>query len=477
MNILIIMSDEHSNEVMACSGHPIVKTPSLDILSNEGTMFTNCYTTSPLCVPARASFFTGQYVNDLGTWDNATPYDGKVLGMSQHFYRNGYTLTAFGKLDFHPSGFYEGLDYKLTEQREKTNIGSFFRETNRPRPNIERRFSNIGIRENGISYDEKVKDAVVEWLKSKRCDEEPWILYVGFTNPHFPFWTKREYWDYYEKVVTDIPATAKEPFTSLNEPLLSLRSHFKGEAADVEVIRRAHVGYYSMVSELDYNIGCILNALTENNLEEETLVIYTSDHGEQLGHHGLWWKCCMFEESVHIPLIIKGPKVNQMSKKQVLVSLIDIFPTICSALDILPPTDIAGCSLWDLACDRNDIIYRDFVFSEYHAHGMPVGMYMIRWKQWKYVYYVGYNPQLFDLQNDKNETQDLYPSIASSKELQYVLKQCHMRMEQICNPEEVDRRAKEFQATARDELKLKDYIESDKEDEKLNIMLHPKYNI
>lgn len=476
MNILVIMSDEHSNEVMSCSGHLIVKTPNLDALAEAGTRFANCYTGSPLCVPARASFFTSQYVNKLGTWDNATPYDGKVLGMSQYLHRYGYDMTAFGKLDFHPEGFYEGLDHRLPEQREKTNVGSFFRESNRPRPNIERRFKNMGIRD-AISYDETVRDAAVEWLSGKKSDDKPWILYVGFTNPHFPFWAKKEYWEYYDKTVTDIPNSAKEPFTSLNEPLMSLRRHFKGEAADEEIIRKAHVGYYAMVSEMDYNVGCVLKALKERGLEGDTLVIYTSDHGEQLGHHGLWWKCCMFEESVHVPLIIKGPKTKRSAESQTLVSLIDIFPTLCQALNIPIPANIAGCSLWDLACGRSDTICRDFVFSEYHAHGMPVGIYMVRWEQWKYVYYVGYNPQLFDLQNDKNESHDLYPSAASSSELQYILEQCHNRLIEICDPEEVDARAKAFQAKARHELKLKDYDESDTEDEQLDTMLHPEYMI
>ncbi len=467
MNIVIIISDEHSNEVMSCSGHPIVKTPNLDALAERGTMFTSCYTSSPLCVPARASFFTGQYVHKLGTWDNATPYDGKVPGMSQYFHRHGYDMTAFGKLDFHPEGSYEGLDYRLPEQREKTNIGSFFRENSRPRPRIERRFKNMGIR-NTLSYDETVRDAAVEWLRGKKPDDEPWILYIGFTNPHFPFWAKKEYWDYYSKAVTDIPDSAREPFTSLNEPLLTLRRHFKGEAADEETIKKAHAGYYAMVSEMDYNAGCILNALKENGLEEKTLIIYTSDHGEQLGHHGLWWKCCMFEESVHVPLIIKGPEVKQSARNQTLVSLVDLFPTLCQAMDIPVPADIAGCSLYDTPC-------RDFVFSEYHAHGMPVGMYMVRWKQWKYVYYVGYDPQLFDLLNDKNETHDLYPSVATSNELQSIIEQCIHRLKEICDPEEVDARAKAFQARVRDKLNLKDYNESDTEDEQLNIMLHPEY--
>ena len=106
MNVLIIMSDEHSYNAMGCAGHSLVKTPALDRLAEEGTVFHNCYTPGPVCVPARASMFTGKHSWELGTWDNGTPYDGKVKGMFQHFKENGMSFTSVGKLDFHCDGTY-----------------------------------------------------------------------------------------------------------------------------------------------------------------------------------------------------------------------------------------------------------------------------------------------------------------------------------------------------------------------------------
>ena len=315
MNVLIVMSDEHSYQVMGCSGHPVVRTPVLDRLAAEGTQFTNCYTNSPLCVPGRASFFTGRYVHQLGTWDNSTPYDGRVPGISQYLAEHGLRLSSFGKWDFHPEGSYDGLDAELFGVRKKPDIQALFRETGKTRPNTEKRFRDMGIREN-LSHDEQVRDAAISWLTERKKAARPWVLYLGFTQPHFPFYVKREFWDYYRGTLQEIPSVAKEPFTSLNEPLLALRRHFRGDVADDEIIRMAHEGYYAAISELDYNVGHVLTTLEEEGLADDTLVIYTSDHGEQLGHHGLWWKCCMFEESAHVPLIMRGPGIAKRRKNR-----------------------------------------------------------------------------------------------------------------------------------------------------------------
>lgn len=457
MNILIIMSDEHSHQAMGCSGHPIVKTPVLDRLAGEGTIFTNCYTPSPLCVPGRASFFTSRYVHQLGTWDNSTPYDGCVKGISHYLSEQGFSLSSFGKWDFHPEGCYEGLEAELFGVRKKPDIEALFRETGRVRPNTEKRFRDMGVRDK-LSHDEQVRDAAIRWLRNHHEGEKPWVLYLGFTQPHFPFYVKKEFWDYYRGTLKETPSVAKEPFTSLNEPLSALRCHFRGDAADDEIIRMAHEGYYAAISELDDNVGRVLATLEEEGLAHDTLVIYTSDHGEQLGHHGLWWKCCMFEESVHVPLIMRGPGIKKGGEVETLVSLVDIFPTLCQALALAAPANTVGRSLWNLAVGEADVARDDFVFSEYHAHGMPVGMYMIRWRNWKYVHYVGYRPQLFDLAGDPEESCDLagleLDNSTRGDIIREVMAECEKRLYSVCDPQAVDRRAKGFQAKLRAEFKL-----------------------
>lgn len=458
MNVLLIMSDEHSAETMGCAGHRIARTPVLDRLAEEGTRFTNCYTPSPLCTPGRASFFTGQYTHRLGTWDNATPYDGRAIDIANQLHRHGERLTSFGKLDLHPDGEYAGLDAELWNARDNPQFESFFRDRDVAMGN-ELRFRNMGIRSEP-NFDDRVRESALEWLRGQQGADRPWVLYVGYLHPHFPFFADEERWKKYEQLVDGeaIPPTARGSFAELNEPLRQLRRHFRGDAVDEEILRRAHIGYYALTDKLDYNVGKLLEALREIGQEEDTLVIYTSDHGEQLGRHGLWWKCCMYEESARVPLIVRGPGVPQGGLVETPVSLLDLFPTVCEARGIPVPDGLPGRSLLPLARGEGDPRRADFAFSEYHAHGVPSGMYMIRWGKWKYVHYVGYEPQLFDLEADPQEMRDLYSASGQSDELREALAEGERRLRSVCDPEAVDRRAREFQRATRERMGLTGYV-------------------
>lgn len=458
MNVLFIMSDEHSGDTMGCAQHKRVQTPVLDRLAEEGTRFTNCYTPSPLCTPARASFFTGRYTHELGTWDNATPYDGRTVDIASHLHRHGENLVSFGKLDLHPEGHYEGLEATLWGARKNPQFESLFRDHDVEMDN-DLRFQNMGIQKKE-SYDDQVRNAALEWLQGRQGSDEPWVMYVGFLHPHFPFIAPEERWKKYDQLVTDedMEPAARKEFPELNEPLRQLRRHFRGDAVDQETLRKAHIGYYALTEELDANIGQLLETLREIGQEEDTLIVYTSDHGEQLGRHGLWWKCCMYEESVRIPLILKGPGIPQGRVVDSPVSLLDMFPTICEARSITPPAGLPGRSLLPLAREEQDPNRADFAFSEYHAHGVPSGMYMIRWQQWKYVYYVGFDPQLFDLMEDPDEMNDLFPQASASDVLQHIISECNSRLRSVCNPEATDQRAQQFQQKIKKQLGLTRYV-------------------
>lgn len=453
MNILMIMSDEHSYNAMGCSGHKVLRTPNLDKLATEGAFFSNCYTNSPLCVPARASWFTGKYVNRLGTWDNATAYDGKVKGISHYLSEKGYEVTSFGKTHFHADGDIAGFNASMPGWLKKLDVGAYYRNTAECKPDAAERFNDIKMR-NEKSHDDKVFDLAATWLKAKKNSDRPWMLNIGYFDPHFPFIVKEEYWNYYNNIIADIPEEARAPFTSLNEPLKSLQKYFKCEMLDREMIRKLYIGYYASVAQLDENVGKLLGVLEQQGFADDTIVIYTSDHGEQLGCHGLWWKCCMFEESAHIPLIVKVPGAKKGKEISNPVSLVDILPTICEGMEIPVPDSIDGSSLLNLVMGKTELKRRDFVFSEYHGHGTPRGMYMIRWKNWKYVYYVGCEPQLFNLENDPHENYDLITYNGDSDTVKRVVKECDRRLREICNPEEVDERAREFQTRISRELGL-----------------------
>lgn len=444
MNVIVIISDEHSYSAMGNSGHNLIKTPNLDKMAKLGTSFNNCYTPGPICVPARASLVTGQYTNCLGTWDNGTPYAGDGYDVFKHCKANDVDCTYIGRLDMHGNGEYNGLKGNYYAMRTSPDIGGLFRQSNIPRPNAIDRFDDGIFEKTDLHPDTKYTNIAVDFINNQ-TDSKPFVMFLGYAHPHFPFGYKKEYWDYYNPLVKKAPDIALPPFDELNGPLKELRNHFSGDYPNEELIRQCHVGYYSLITEMDDNIGKVIKAVEDNGLLEDTLIIYTSDHGEQLGHHGLWWKCCMYENSVHVPLIMYGGKTRIDAKTDKTASLVDIFPTICEATGISIPDTVQGESLLPAAYNNQYSQCRDFLFSEYHGHGMPVGMFMIKYKHYKYVYYSKTDEQLFDLEADPDEMDNLLSS-SITEEISQILLGCKIRLNYICDPDEVSDRALSEQA-------------------------------
>ncbi|MDR7810442.1 sulfatase-like hydrolase/transferase [Lacrimispora sp.] len=454
MNVITILSDEHSYEMMHFVNHSLLRTPNLDRLAGEGIVFDSFYSTCPVCAPARASFFTGNYVHQLGTWDNSTPYDGTVVGISHHAVRNGCTFACIGKTHFHHEGSYEFTYESQAGYMHRPDIGCYFRDQKIERIGAEKRFERIGIKTEE-SFDDRVLAESLSWLEAHR-DEDNFMLYIGFLDPHFPFYVKQEHWDYYNSRITEIPDELRPPFTSLNPSLEWMRTYFKCEQVPEETIRRVLVGYHCAIEEFDERLGVLLDAIDRLGLRGNTAVCYSSDHGEQLGYHGMWWKCCMFEQSAHIPLIFRVPE-TAAKRIPAPASLADLYPTFCDLLNIPQPEGIAGHSLMKLITDGIDPDRPDFAFSEYHAHGIPDGMFMIRWRQYKYVFYCGDKPQLFNLKKDPGEHENLLETSSDDPKVQRISDSCHRRLLSVCDPHAVNARAKEFQKRMKKEMGLEDY--------------------
>ncbi len=458
MNQIVIMSDEHSYDMMAYFGQDLL-TPNLDRLARESQLFRNAYSPCPVCAPARAAFFTGRYVNRLGTWDNATSYDGKVQGMAAYMTDQGRLFYATGKTHFHPDGDYGFTKGSLLGFMGHSDVGALFRSENVERIGAKERYQNIRVREEGESKrDDEVLEEALAYLEELK-DQENWTLYVGFLDPHFPFNVKKEYWDYYDERIKQIPAALKPPYTSLNKSLESLRKYFACDFVDEENTRKLLVGYCAAISELDERIGTILDAVDAMGLADKTAILYSSDHGEQSGYHGLWWKCTMFEESAHVPFLLKVPGVVPR-EYEVPVNLVDIFPTLCGMSDLNLPEGIDGKSLWPLINGDEKRLSKDYTFSEYHAHGMPRGVYMIRWQQYKYILYLGDEEQLFDLEQDPAENYNLLSIDRVSGDSMAVAEVCRRRLYDVCDPLEVDLRARKFQYDYRQKLGIEAYTKA-----------------
>jgi choline-sulfatase len=450
-NTLVVMSDEHQARAMGCAGHPFVSTPNLDRLAARGTMFTNAVTPSPICVPARAAFATGQDVHRCRYWDNSFGYDGRVRGWGHALQDAGIGVESIGKLHYQNETLPTGFDAEHIPMHLHKGVGMVWASIRDPlpahRPNEKRMLGDyIGPGESDYTrYDQAIADRAVAWLHDKgRSSREPWCLYVGFVAPHFPLVAPPQFFDLYP--LESLPDPKLHPRTGYQlHPWLQEHENFWSHEATLrdDVERRTAVAaYYGLVSWLDHNVGRLMAALEANGLTDTTRVIYTSDHGDNLGARGQWGKSNLYRESTDIPLIVAGPGFGRghcatpVSLLDLSVTLVDSFGL--DAAKVLP--DAGGQSLQAIAAKPFDL--NRAVFSEYHAVGSNTGAYMLRRGRWKYHYYVRHEPELFDLANDPEETTNL----ASSPDCRVVLADMERALRAICVPETVDVEAKKDQA-------------------------------
>lgn len=449
-NLLVIMSDEHQSRAMGCAGHPFVKTPNLDKLAAEGMRFTNAYTPSPICVPARASFATGRYVHKNRLWDNAMPYTGTIPGWGHALQSAGVQVESIGKLHYRDEEDNAGFDIEHIPMMVANGVGmvwaSIRREDERVYGKSRMLGQEIGPGQSAYTdYDAAVTAKTVEWLNNQP-NEKPWCLYVGLVAPHFPLVVPQEFYDLYPlDSMPDVklhPSTGyqQHPWIVKQNAFMDTESRFK----DATERLSAMASYYGLCSWLDSNVGQILSALDATGLSENTTVVYTSDHGDNVGARGLWGKSNMYEEACAIPLIVSGPGIKP-GACDTPVDLLDLSCTIANHFDQNIASDdthgnAQGMNLNKIANAQYD---KDrVIFSEYHAAGAVSGAFMIRQGQWKYIYYAGFEPELFDLEADPEELHN----IAAKPEHKDTLDALHQELLNICDPDAMDELAHADQA-------------------------------
>jgi choline-sulfatase len=385
-----------------------VRTPHLDRLAARGVRFTDAYTPSPLCVPARASLATGRYVHAIRHWDNAMGYDGRVPGWGAELQRNGIRVESIGKLHYRNGGDPTGFDVQHQPMHLWNGIGQVWGSVRDPIPGSRNiaRFGTVGAGYSKYNcYDEAIRDTAVAWLRDRAEDDRPWMLFVGFVAPHFPLIAPQRYIDLYPPDAMPLPALrpqdgyAPHPWHAALESVLATDQEFGSD----DKRRRAISAYYALCTMLDDHVGAICAALDDTRLAESTTVIYASDHGEALGQRGHWGKSSLYGECTRIPLVMAGPEVPRAQTCATPVNLVDLAPTFLSAFG-LAQAGLPGRSLFDIA--RAPFDAQRTSFSEYHAVGAPSGAFMLRKGRWKYHEYVGYEPELFDLETDPDETID-----------------------------------------------------------------------
>jgi choline-sulfatase len=446
-NVLVILSDEHTRRVLGSYGNPIVRTPHLDALARRGTRFASAYCQTPICVPSRGSLATGRWPHAIDSWDNATPYVGtEAPSWGHRLTAQGHRVTTIGKLHYRrvndPSGFPDQR-VPLHVLDGTGDLYGLLRGDMPPRPQSLRHVLEARAGDSEyLRYDRAIADTAARWLREEAeaaGRDKPWVLFVGFVCPHFPLVAPDESFKLYRQDELPLPSAWSEATWS-RHPAHERHRHQLGLTAplDEATIRRAMAAYYGLVTFLDEQVGRVLAALDAAGLSPSTRVIYSSDHGEMLGEHGLWWKSTMFASAVNVPLLVAGPDVPAGRVVGTTAMLVDVYPTLLEMVGVAPAAedaDLPGRSLMALAAEAD----RDrSAFSEYHAIFSRRGMFMLRRGRWKYVHHVDDAPELFDLDADPDELRDL----ALDPRHDGVRRACADELSRLVDAEAVDERAR-----------------------------------
>ena len=446
-NLVIILSDQHSKRMLGCYGNEKIKTPNLDRLASEGVCFDNAYCNSPICVPSRAAFATGNYASRNGYWDNAHAYGGEVKSWGGRVAEEGYSVTTIGKLHYKNDSPETGFLDQRIPLNIKNGVGDVYgaiRDKEITRYQFRDALLQAGAGDSDyIQYDQEVARRAAEFLKTEGASgEKPFVLNVGFVTPHFPLIVPQKYLDLYpdkESVRRPIQFGYEEwP----HHPLIDDYRRYCGtDQVSEDQAYQAIRTYYALCTFMDVQVGIVLDALKEANLEDCTRVIYSADHGDTMGDHGVYFKSTMYEGSVGIPMIMKGPDIPSGTRNKTMVSLVDIYPTVLDCLCIKKDKNdeiLPGKSLIPFGKGQEE---ERTVFSEYYSQGIYTAMFLLRKGKYKYIHYVGENPQLFDLETDPEERIDL----AEYPEYRELINQLYEELKNIANVEQLEVDSKEAQ--------------------------------
>ena len=417
-NIVVIMSDEHDPRVSGCYHDPIVETPNLDRMAEEGVVFDGCYTTSPLCVPARLSFTAGKYISRIGGWSNSCALPSADYPSLPRVLQNaGYETYLCGKQHYAPErryGFGDILPEVGTNRQHKSGIGKRRRVDDAPAPEEETNWPRRSAQfypadDSGImSHDRMTTARACTFLEGwAGRSMPPFFLFVGHLAPHFPLIAPADIYEKYRDRVP-MPNVPEGLFESLPANYRQLAYGFGFQNADPATVKKGRELYWALVDWYDRQIGQIMTTLRTSGLAENTVVFYTSDHGENKGDHGLWWKNNMFEHAARIPLISWAPDRWQGGqRRQGACSLVDLVQTVADIGGADTPADWDGESMLPWLDDPGSE-WRDLAVSEYYGHNIASGITMIRSGPWKYVYHARTDEadaetELYNLDNDPEE--------------------------------------------------------------------------
>ncbi|HEV3432124.1 MAG TPA: choline-sulfatase [Paraburkholderia sp.] len=423
-NILILMGDQVTPAALRAYGNTVSKTPHIDRLAREGVVFDSAYCASPLCAPSRYALMAGSLPSRIGAYDNAAELPAQTLTFAHYLREAGYRTALSGKMHFCGPDQLHGFETRLTTDIYPADFGWVPDWTDaQARQSWYHNMSSVFdagpcVRTNQLDFDDEVGYTVRQHLfdiardQASGKDARPFLTVASFTHPHDPYAIGQEYWDLYEDEQIDLPKVTLG-FEESDPHSRRLRGacEIDRELITPAHVRRARRAYYGALSYLDAQFGAILDTLDATGLADNTIVIFTADHGDMLGERGLWYKMTFFEGAARVPLIVHAPGRFAPARVQASVSHVDLLPTLVEMATgerrAEWPDAIDGRSLVPHLQAQATEAAHDEAIGEYLGEGALAPIVMIRRERYKYVYSPVDPEQLFDLRDDPLELRNL----------------------------------------------------------------------
>lgn len=428
-NVLLIMTDQQRWDTLGCYGNSVIETPNLDSLAAEGTLFTNAYSCSPSCIPARASLLTG-----MEPWNTGIIYSaggGISRGMGGGFEHTlpgelakaGYHTYGVGKMHFEPQRALNGFHHTVLDESGRVEDHGFISDYRRWFD--EQKTGDYGYIDHGITWNSWMARPYhapeflhpTNWTVNEsirflqqRDPEKPFFLKTSFARPHSPYDAVPYYFNLYMGKPLPKPYIGEWASIYDDGNAAKCTEAWRGERSDEE-IHRARAGYYGNINHIDHQIGRLFYEMKRLGVYHNTLIIFTSDHGDMLGDHHLWRKTYGYEGSAHIPLIVRLPESNRPSAARLVtqtVGLQDIMPTVLEAARVPVPKTVDGKSMLPLIHkERSE--WREFLHGEHGiCYSEKQEMHFLTDGKWKYIWLARLGiEQLFHLETDPGEGCDL----------------------------------------------------------------------
>lgn len=449
-NIVLIYSDEHRHDALGFAGHPVVKTPNLDRLAKNGSFFNRVWCQTPQCRPSRASFITGQYTQDLGLMCND---DGDMNPEWPTFMKflqeDGYQTAMIGKTDYYSRGSLNkywgtyvtvdmstykdfvqkfGWDYVLEEFDKglhtvpfvSTPFMRFLEKKNKLKPyqdQLDHYFSGprggeVSVLDHAEELTSYLTQEAIDWVKNKRDRSKPFLLKLAYVQPHPPFTADQSSYGLYQDSDVELPlmSSLKAFHPDWERILDKLKNHSTRLMPSKDHIEEHIKHYYALCSLVDCGVGDVINTLQEEELLNETWIIYTSDHGTMLGERGLWAKANFSKAAVQVPLIIKPPYEMEGMVSEQLVESIDVSATIMDIARGDVPRDWEGLSLMPVL--RGEKVNREVMRSNIRYQfedGSKKDVMAIRNNDFRVTFDMSDNTvyEIYDIRNDPDELSNL----------------------------------------------------------------------